>query len=202
MQRNPLHRIIKKKFSSADVGFTHTKETVMDTSYALNAFRSHDLSIEMRTSSGDIINIDMSNRQELSMQAEKNSSGESGSFSFASMQSFSFSVDSNGIDAQDKKEIAAFMEIAQPYIDRFMKELGDGEQQTPINKIADKIASIFSPAKGRGEAVENLAKKSIVEVFDNAISQIKQFEELLDESEKLLKKSLELFDRGEKLLYA
>ncbi|MDX1295652.1 MAG: hypothetical protein R3302_05270 [Sulfurimonadaceae bacterium] len=174
----------------------------MDTSYALNAFRSHDLSIEMRTSSGDTINIDMSNRQELSMQSEKNSSGESASFSFASMQAYSFTVDSNGIDAQDKKEIAAFMEIAQPYIDRFMKELSGGEQKSPMNKIADTIASIFSPAKGGGEAVENLAKKSIVEIFDNAVSQVEQFKELLDETEKLLKKSLEIFDRGEKLLYA
>ncbi len=81
----------------------------------------------MRTSSGDIINMDFSNAQALSMEQSQQDSTKSSSFSFASMQSYRFHMESNGIDKQDKKEIEAFMEIAQPYIDNFMKELEGGE---------------------------------------------------------------------------
>ena len=52
--------------------------------------------------------------------------------------------DSNGIDAQDKEEIAAFMEIAKPYIDRFMEEVSGDQQSTPLNKFADSITSAMA----------------------------------------------------------
>ena len=170
-------------------------------SYALNAYRSHDLAIEMRTSSGDVINLDMSNAQSLSLDASQKGSNKSASFSFSSMQSFSFSVESNGIDAQDRKEIAEFMEIARPYIDRYMQELEGGKQQTPRNKTAQNIAEIFAPAKGRTEAVEGHAKKSIVSLFDDALNRVNAFEKLIDETQKLLERSLELFDRGSEAFY-
>jgi hypothetical protein len=174
----------------------------MQGSYALNAYRSHDLSIEMRTSSGDVINLGMSNSQSLSLEASKDGNSSTASFSFSSMQSFSFSVASNGIDDQDRKEIAAFMEVARPYIERYMKELEGGEGDTPRNKVAQNIAESFAPAKGRGEAVENLAKQSIVSLFDDAAKRVDAFEKILDEAQKLLEKSLELFDRGNEARYA
>lgn len=168
----------------------------MQTDYALNAYRSHDLAIEMRTSSGDCIALELSNEQSLSMTSSQNGKNARGTFSFSSMQSFSFSMTSNGIDAQDRKEIEAFMEIARPYIERFMDELGSGERHTPRNQLAKGIADAFAPARGRGPEMEAGAKQGIVSLFDEAISKIDAFEQLLGEAEKLLARALERFEYG------
>jgi post-segregation antitoxin (ccd killing protein) len=66
----------------------------MNTSYGLDAYRSHDLNISMRTSSGDVIKMDFSNKQAGSFSQTKNANGISTSASFSSMQSFQFSIDS------------------------------------------------------------------------------------------------------------
>ncbi len=171
-------------------------------SSSLDAYRSHDLNIEMRTSSGDTISLDFSNKQELSMKETKDANGSSSSFSFASMQSYSFEVDSNGISKQDKKEIQEFMKIAQPYIDNFMKELSDGEQSTSRGQVTKALNEMLTPLKGRGNNHHNQVKNDIVKTFDNAASQIEQFDKIFNESQKLLENILKMFDKVEQELYA
>ncbi len=171
-------------------------------SSSLDAYRSHDLNIQMRTSSGDTISLDFSNRQELSMKETKDAGQSSSSFSFASMQSYSFEVDSNGISKQDKKEIQEFMKIAQPYIDNFMKELSGGEQSTSRGQVTKALNEVLTPLKGRGHNHQNQVKNDIVKTFDSAASQIEQFDKILNESQKLLENVLKMFDKIEQELYA
>lgn len=175
----------------------------MNTSYELNAYRSHELSIQMKTSSGDVINLDFENTQELALAGEKNSKSESAAFSFSSLQQYQFSMQSNGIDAQDKKEIAAFMEIAKPYIENFMKEVSDQEQKTPLNQIADLVDKAMEPMKAlQSESKEN-AKHDLVKLFDDSLKTFQQSQNLIDESQKLLDKILKGFDKEfETFLYA
>jgi len=175
----------------------------MNTSYDLNAYRSHDLSIQMRTSSGDTISMDFSNSQQLQLSAQSDESGSRADFSFASMQQYQFSIDSNGIDAQDKEEIAAFMEIAKPYIDRFMEEVSGDQQSTPLNKFADSITSAMEPMKALPEAAKNSAKSDLVSMFDESMKMFEQTQKLMDESQKLLDKIFKGFDTDfASLLYA
>ena len=175
------------------------------TTQALNAYRSHDLSIMMRTSSGDVINLDFSNEKSLQYAKKQDGSGSEEIMKFSSMQSFSFSMKTNGIDEQDKKEIAAFMKIAQPYIDKFLKELKEDAPKSPVNKIAQQIADVFSPMKAKDEDTKAAAKNSIVKMFDDAMEQNKEitksFDELFKQTQKLLEKTLHAFDK-EKTLYA
>lgn len=173
------------------------------TAYALDAYHSRDLSIQMRTSSGDTISMDFNNTSQLQMQGQNGPKGQSGSFSFASMQSYQFSIDSNGLSEQDKKEIDAFMEIARPYIEDFMKEVGSGEQTTPLNKRANTIADLFAPLRGRSENMETQSKNGIVSLFDNALKgQQERMDKLISESQKLLDKVLQSFDKAETAFYA
>ena len=174
----------------------------MNTNYSMNAYRSHELAIEMRTSSGDVISLDFANRQSLSMEQTTTENTKERSFSFASMQSFQFQVDSNGIDEQDKKEIAAFMEIAKPYIDNFMKELEADEQHTPLSQVAKAVSDLLSPVTQKDENSRNYAKNGIVNLIDNSLKQFEQHQKLLDGSQKLLEKILERFDKIEDTLYA
>ncbi|MEA3372231.1 MAG: hypothetical protein U9Q62_00945 [Campylobacterota bacterium] len=169
---------------------------------SLEAYRSHDLSIQMRTSSGDTIDMAFSNTQELSMKQSQQNGTKSGTFSFASMQSYQFHMESNGIDEQDKKEIEAFMEIAQPFIDNFMKELESGEQHTPLNQIVKSVSDIFAPVGDKPINTQNYAKNGIVNLMDNALKQVEQHKTLLDESQKFLDKVLQRMDKFEEMLYA
>ena len=136
------------------------------------------------------------------MQAEQGSNGSSASFKFASMQSYQFSMETNGIDEQDKKEIEAFMEIAQPYIDNFMKELESGEQHTPMNKAAKSVSDVFAPINGMPEPSKHHGKESIVKMMDRAMENVQQHEELIDQSQKFLDQILKNLDAFQQLIYA
>ena len=170
----------------------------MNTSYAFDAYRSHDLNISMKTSSGDTIAMDFSNQQLASYSHSSTQSSSQTSMSFSSMQSFSFSVQSNGIDAQDKKEIAAFMKTAQPFIDGFLEELREDAPKTPVTKLAHQVAKIFNPDSQNNENKNNFIKTNIVKMFDNAINDIRPTQEIIDkileDTKKLLEKILKEFD--------
>ena len=174
----------------------------MNTSYSLDAYRSHDLNIMMKTSSGDVINMDFANKQELSMSQKKSDNSSQTSLSFSSMQSFQFSMSGNGIDEQDQKEIKAFMKIAQPFIDDFMKELDQDAPKSPVNKLAKEIADIFAPMKEKDSDTKALTKNSIVEMFDNSIKEMKNIDKIFKETQSLLEKTLREFDDFNKLIYA
>jgi len=183
----------------------------MNTSYAMDSYRAHDLNIAMKTSSGDVITMDFANRQSASLSHEENANGSKTSMSFSSMQSFKFSVDGNGIDAQDQKEIEGFMKIAQPFIDSFLKELEDAAPKSPVSQLAHKIAGIFEPSKDRDENAKNNVKTNIVEMFDNSMKKLEipkkednvnPLDKIFEEAQKLLEKTLKEFDNFNKNIYA
>lgn len=177
----------------------------MNTSYALEGYKAHDLNIAMKTSSGDVIKMDFANHSSVSLSSEQNEKGSKTSLSFSSMQSFQFSISGNGIDAQDEKEIQSFMKIAQPFIDNFLKELQQDAPQTPVTKLAQKIASLFEPSKERNEGAKNHIKTNMVEMFDNSLAKIdnsKMLDKIFEDAKKLLEKTLQAFDNFNKEIYA
>ena len=183
----------------------------MNTSYGLDTYRAHDLNVAMKTSSGDLIEMNFSNHQSASLRHQENENGSKSSMSFSSMQSFEFNVESNGIDAQDQKEIDAFMKKAQPFIDNFLKELRDAAPKSPVSQLAHKIASIFEPSKERDENSKNHVKTNIVEMFDNSMKKLVMpekkdstvsIEKIFEEAKKLLEKTLKEFEEFNKNLYA
>lgn len=174
----------------------------MTTATSLDAYRSHELSIQMKTSSGDTLSLNFQNNQSLSLNEKTTDSSKEQSFSFASMQAFSFSIDSNGISEQDQKEINAFMKKAQPYIDKFMKELADQNQMSPINKVASDVTKLIGNLKNSDENVKNSAKKGVVDLFDNAVQNVKSHEKMLNEAQKLMQKIIDGFDKVFQPIYA
>lgn len=183
----------------------------MNTSYAVDSYRAHDLNIAMKTSSGDVIKMDFANEQSMSMAKEQNANGSKSSMTFSSMQSFEFSIESNGIDAQDQKEIDAFMKTAQPFIDNFLKELSQDAPKSPVTRLAREIAGIFEPSRDRSERENNGVKNNIVKMFDKAMDRVEHPKEvsvedmmakILKDAQKLLEKTLEEFDNFNKKIYA
>lgn len=181
------------------------------TSYGLDAYKAHDLNIAMRTSSGDEINFDFSNHKSASLSHQEDESGSSDSMKFSSMQSFSFSMQTNGIDDQDQKEIDEFMKIAQPYIEDFLAELKEDAPKTPVTELAHKIAGIFAPNKDRDENNTNNVKSNIVKMFDNSVNKLEipkgqnkedMINKIFKDAQKLLEKTLKEFDEFNKSIYA
>lgn len=175
---------------------------MMTTATSLDAYRSHELNIYMKTSSGDTLSLNFQNEQSLSLSQKESDKSKEETFSFSSMQAFSFNLESNGITNQDQKEIDAFMKKAQPYIDKFMKELEDQNQTSPINKVASDVTKLIGNLKNSDENVKNSAKKGVVDLFDNAVNNVKSNDKLLEEAQKLLKKVLDGFDKLFEPLYA
>ena len=183
----------------------------MNTSYGINTYQAHDLNISMRTSSGDTIKMDFANHNSSSMTRKESENGTQTSATFSSMQSFQFTVDSNGIDKQDQKEIDAYMKIAQPYIDSFLKEFEDVAPGSPVSKVAQEITNVFEPSKERDENSKNNIKTNIVEMFDRSMQELNipektstenLLEKMATNTQKLLEKTLEAFDDYNKKLYA
>lgn len=174
----------------------------MTTATSLDAYRSHELNIRMKTSSGDTLSLNFQNEQSLSLNQKKSENSKEESFSFSSMQAFSFTLEGNGISEQDQKEINAFMEKAQPYIDKFMKELEEQNQTSPINKIASDVTKLIGNLKNSDENIKNHAKKGVVDLFDNAVQNVKTHEKMLEEAQKLMQKIIDGFDRVFEPIYA
>lgn len=174
----------------------------MITAASLDAYRSHELSIQMKTSSGDTLSLNFENTQSLSLSEKTAAGSKKQSFSFSSMQAFSFNIESNGISEQDQKEIDTFMKKAQPYIDKFMKELQEQNQTSPINKIASDVTKLIGNLKNSDENIKNHAKKGVVDLFDTAIKETKTTEELIEEAQKLLQKIIDGFDKTFEPIYA
>jgi len=175
----------------------------MNTTTTLNAYSQHSLSIDIRTSSGDLIELDFNN--EKSLQYAKGDGQEF--LSFSSLESFSFHYEGNGIDAQDRKEIEAFLELAQPNIDNFVAGLNDGSSLTePINKITSDIANIFQPLTSKGDDnLNNFAKHGLVNAFDNAfkneIEPIDQLDQIFANAERFLEQLFKQLDKVEEDVY-
>jgi hypothetical protein len=174
----------------------------MISSSSLDAYRSHELSISMKTSSGDTLSLNFENEQSLSMSTKTTSNSKEESFSFSSMQAFSFNMESNGISEQDQQEINTFMKEAQPYIDKFMKELEEQNQTSPINKIASDVTKLIGNLKNSDENVKNHAKKGVVDLFDNAVQNVKSHEKIIEEAQKLMQKIIDGFDKLFEPIYA
>ncbi|HIC43727.1 MAG TPA: hypothetical protein EYO73_05420 [Sulfurimonas sp.] len=175
----------------------------MNVNTALSAYSQHSLSIDIRTSSGDLIEFDFNNEKSLNY----NSNEDGKSFSFSSLENFSYSYEGNGIDAQDRKEIDAFLKIAQPSIDSFIGGLNDGSSlKEPINKITSDITNIFSPIKDKEDNnLLNLLKEGLTNGLDKALAKeinpIKQTQEVLSNAQRFLEQIMKHLDKVDELLY-
>lgn len=174
----------------------------MKTSTSYDAYRSHELNIQMKTSSGDTLSLNFENSQSLSLNEKATEERKEQSFSFSSLQAFSFNIESNGISEQDQQEINAFMKKAQPYIDKFMKELKEENQNSPINKVASDVTKLIGNLKNSDENVKNHAKKGVVDLFDNAVKETKTTDKMIEEAQKLMQKIIDGFDKLFEPLYA
>ena len=175
----------------------------MNVNTAMSAYSQHSLSIDIKTSSGDIIELDFNNEKSLDYSSNK----EGESFSFSSLESFSYHYEGNGIDAQDRKEIDEFLKIAQPNIDNFMAGLNEGSSLSePINKLTKNITSLFAPIKEKGDDnLLNFVKHGLTDGVDKALAKeiepLQQTQEILSHAQRFLEQMMKHLDKAEESFY-
>lgn len=182
---------------------SYYKDIILNVNSALSAYSQHSLSIDIKTSSGDIIELDFNNEKSLDYRSNEQEK----SFSFSSKESFSFSYKGNGIDAQDRKEIDAFLKLAQPSIDNFVAGLNDGSSLTkPINKLTSNITSLLQPFKEKNDDTLHLTKDGLVKAMDRALAKeiepLKQTEKIISHAQRFLEQMLKQLDKTEEKFYA
>lgn len=93
------------------------------------AYNNFDFSF--KTSSGDKISLSMYDKKEMSFEESKDGNSSMQKFSLTHAYGYEFHYKGNGLDANDKKEIAQAMKEIQPQIDEFMKNVSDSGIPSP-----------------------------------------------------------------------
>ncbi len=159
-----------------------------------------DLNFSFKTSSGDSINLAMYDEKELSTKSYKNKNVSVQEFSLRHSFGYKFSYKGNGIDENDKKEIALAMQKLQPKIDKFMENVKSSGIPSP-KEILNKAFEIKQELpKVKDENHKKALQESILNLFDKRMQ--KHFP-----NEQVLKGVKELFEALNKqlnsfLLYA
>jgi hypothetical protein len=170
---------------------------------ALKSYSQHQLSVNMQTSSGDKITIELGKENTLNAYSSSNSQGSASKLEYLSSTSFNFSYEGDGLDEQDIKEINKLLEFAQPHLDNFMQELQEENNTTPINKTLSSVLDVFKPIKEQENPdLNNYAKNTITHNLDNLLKNYQATSKMIEESETFLKNLFTQWDSNLNSLYA
>ncbi len=157
----------------------------------------NDLNFSFKTSSGDNISLSMFDKKELQTHSFKSKNLKIEEFSLKHSFGYSFSYKGNGIDENDKKEIAFAMKKLQPKIDEFLKNVKEDKIPTPkeiLNKAFDLKTELPKP---KDENHKNAMKSSLLELFDKSLQAYFPDKIVLENAKKLfeaLSKQLQSFN--------
>ncbi|MCH9813124.1 MAG: ATP/GTP-binding protein [Epsilonproteobacteria bacterium] len=145
-------------------------------SVASQNFNTFDFS--MRTSSGDKIDLSMYSNQESEMAMVKDKGISAMRLSIKEEYGYSFSYEGNGIDAQDRKEIAKALEQIEPLLTMFQNNSFAPSHESATNLAFDINANL---PKAKDDNHKNFMKDSILDKFDemldlfDAVDEMREF---------------------------
>jgi hypothetical protein len=152
-------------------------------------FNSFDFS--MQTSSGDKIDLSMYNSKEVDMQVSKDKGLQEMSLSIKEEYGYSFSYSGNGIDEQDKKEIAQALKKIEPLLNIFKNSNFKPSREDKTNLAFDINLLLPSP---KDENHKNFIKDSVIDKMDEmlkAFSAADEMRELARDVFDMLEKQME-----------
>ena len=158
--------------------------------------------LDITTSTGDHISLDLSKRQEASFEEHRTANSISQSFSYKSVEEFNFSYVGNGLDSNDIKEIKQALEKAGPLMSEFMEGFSDEMKNAiAINPQTQKIADIFAPIKDTVDTnTLNFAKDLLVKQMEEIVKSLNN-KDLIKEGAEFLKKLFDNIDKEQLFIY-
>lgn len=158
-------------------------QSIAASSYNMNTF-----DFSMKTSSGDTLSLSMYDKKSSSISYEKTASSQSMTLSLEHAYGYEFHYEGNGINEQDKQEIAKAMQKIQPLLEKYFanaKENGVNSNASASNTAYD-INSLLPkmPDKNSQNYLNNQTLNSIDKILQRAQHQ----------NEQMLKSAQKLFD--------
>ncbi len=152
-----------------------------------NSYSYNDFNFSMQTSSGDKINLKLYDEKSTELSYAKTKNATSATLSLTHAYGYNFSYEGNGIDANDKKEIAQAMEIIQPMLDEYFASIKETPKSNAeiINKAFD--INSYLP-KTEDLNTKNYLNDKTLKTIDKVL------EKAQHQNEKTLKAAQKLFD--------
>lgn len=167
-------------------------------------FARKDLSLEIKTSSGDTIDLSMYQEAGASSSEATDGSSYIKTTQMSLSQGYKFHYEGNGISEQDQKEIAEAMKKLKPMIDKFMGKSSGDEDSKKKSQPEDMLASFSANSipQTNDNNVKNMQKSEMAKMFDDTMKKFKPSEQLFNDSKRLLDKIFGLMDGKLQIQYA
>ena len=156
-------------------------------SISASNYSYNDFNFSMKTSSGDTIDLKMYDEHAAEFSHQKNDTTETTTLSLSHSYGYNFRYEGNGIDEQDKKEIAEAMKLIQPVMEDYLKNVAKNEP-----KNSDIINSAFDINSYLPKPKDNNTKNYLNDETLKTIDKV--LEKVENQNEKILKEAQKLFD--------
>lgn len=154
----------------------------------------NNLDFSFKTSSGDEIKFNMYDNKTVDFTSSKTAASSTRSLTLTHEYGYNFSYSGNGIDEQDKLEIAKALEELQPSIDKFMKNVKEGEDPTfaQITNLANSLKKSLPEIKDANH--KNFISDAALNLFDRLLEQNQADLKLLENTKKLFDELISQLD--------
>ncbi|MGP1485988.1 MAG: ATP/GTP-binding protein [Campylobacter sp.] len=154
----------------------------------------NNFEFNFKTSSGDEIKLNMYDNKTLDYSSSKNSKGSSSALTLTHEYGYNFSYKGNGLDENDKAELAKALEEITPSIEKFMKNIKDGEEPAfaQITNLANSMKKKLPEVKNENH--KNFISDGALKLFDKIMEQQKADQKILQNSKKLFDSLIEQLD--------
>jgi len=156
-------------------------------SISASSYSYNDFNFSMQTSSGDTINLKMYDERSTDFSHQNDANTSTTTLSLSHAYGYNFKYEGNGIDAQDKQEIAEAMKLIQPMLEDYLKNVADSEPKNAdiINKAFD--INTYLP-KPKDVNTKNYLNDNTLKTLDKVLEKTEH------QNEKILKEAKKLFD--------
>lgn len=151
----------------------------------------HSLDFNFKTSSGDNISLSMYDQKEMSHSKINNQNSKIESFSLTHAFGYKFSYRGNGIDENDKKEIAQALKQLQPELEKFNKKV-ENDTIPSLKELTNKafeFKNLLPKPKDLNHF--NFIADEVLKAFDKNLEKFNPNEHLLKANKSLFDKLLE-----------
>lgn len=157
-------------------------QSISAQSYSYNGFN-----FSMQTSSSDTIDLKMYDERLSEFSHEEDETSTRTTLSLSHAYGYNFRYEGNGIDAQDKQEIAEAMKQIEPMLESYLKNVSQNEPKNAdiINQAFDINSYLPKP---KDFNTKNYLNDATLKTIDKALANIEnQNEKMLKAAEKLFK---------------
>ena len=169
-------------------------QSINSSNYNYNSF-----DFSMQTSSGDKIDLKLFDEKSSELSYKQDDNSTSMMLILRHSYGYEFHYEGNGIDAQDKKEIAKALEKIEPMLEKYLENVEQSKDSiSPSNIINSAFDMKQILPKPNDLDTKNYLSDKLLDSFDKVLQNIQeQNDKILEEAKKLFDSLVKQMDRFE-----